>query len=54
MRFTETPYNLFRWRASAAADATFQSLMEIVRFTPDEFFVNERFNISRFDQDNAV
>ena len=30
------------------------SLVKIVRFAPDEFFVNEWFNISRFDQDNAV
>ena len=42
-------------------------LVEIMRFTPDESFVNERrariatrkrcgqgFNVSRFDQDNAV
>jgi hypothetical protein len=29
-------------------------LVEIMRFAPDEFFVHEGFNISRFDQDNAV
>ena len=28
--------------------------MKIVRFTSDESFVNERFNISRFDQDDIV
>jgi hypothetical protein len=30
------------------------SLVEIVRFAPDQFVMNERFDISRFDQNNAV
>jgi len=29
-------------------------LVKVMRFAPDESFVNERFNTSRFDQNNAV
>jgi hypothetical protein len=32
----------------------FTELMEIVRFAPDESFMNERLDMLRFDQDNLV
>lgn len=41
-------------RNNLMLNALMVCLVEIMRFAPDESFVNERFNISRFDQDNAV